>query len=109
MRRSEFGQTASLLAFRRLCVRAAFPFRATHVWTEPSSCFTCVGLERACKELGIAHRTTKPYTLQTNGMVECFSRRIQDEILCITVHSHRALEDLLRRFAQPIRPDASGC
>ncbi len=85
-------------AFLREVV-ATFPFRVTHVLTDRGSCFTCFGFERACEGLGIVHRRTKPYTPQTNGMVERFNRRVQDEVLRITVHSHRALEDLLRGFA----------
>jgi transposase InsO family protein len=89
---------ATAKAFLREVVEA-FPFRITHVLTDRGSCFTADGFERACAELGVAHRRTKPYTPQTNGMLERFNRRIQDEVLCITIHSHRALEELLRGFA----------
>ena len=44
------------------------------------------------------HRTTRPYTPKTNGMVERFNGRIQREVLGITVASHRELETLLQGF-----------
>ena len=42
------------------------------------------GFEAACQALGIDHRKTKPYTPQTNGMVERFNGRVQREVLGIT-------------------------
>jgi hypothetical protein len=76
----------------------AFPFQVTHVLTDRGSCFTADGFERACEVLGVAHRTTRPYTPKTNGMVERFNGRIQREVLGITVASHRDLETLLQGF-----------
>jgi transposase InsO family protein len=49
---------------------------------------------------GGAHRKTKPYTPQTNGLVERFNGRVQREVLGITVYSHRDLETLLKGFNQ---------
>ena len=77
---------------------AAFPFRITHVLTDRGSCFTADGFEAACQALGIDHRKTKPYTPQTNGMVERFNGRIGREVLVITVSSHRDLECLLHGY-----------
>jgi transposase InsO family protein len=54
---------------------AAFPFRLTHVLTDNGSCFT-PAFAKVCAELGAAYRHTKPYTPQTNGMVERFNGRI---------------------------------
>jgi transposase InsO family protein len=79
---------------------AAFPFRVTHLLTDRGSCFTAEGFEGRCRELGIEHRKTKPYTPRTNGMVERFNGRVQREVLGVTVASHRDLERLLAGFGQ---------
>ena len=64
---------ASAVAFLQEAVRA-FPFQVTHVLTDRGSCFTADGFEAACRTLGVAHRTTRPYTPRTNGMVEALQR-----------------------------------
>jgi len=74
---------------------AAFPFRVTRILTDRGSCFTAEGFERLCRELGVEHRKTRPYTPRTNGMAERFNGRVQREVLGITVASHRDLERLL--------------
>jgi transposase InsO family protein len=79
---------------------AAFPFRVTHVLTDRGSCFTADGFEELCRELGVEHRKTRPYTPRTNGMVERFNGRVQREVLGITVAGHRDLERLLAGFNQ---------
>jgi transposase InsO family protein len=79
---------------------AAFPFRVTHVLTDRGSCFTAEGFEKRCRELGVEHRKTRPYTPRTNGMAERFNGRVQREVLGITVASHRDLERLLAGFNQ---------
>src|SRR5881397_87885 len=89
----------SAVAFLTEAVQA-FPFQVTHVLTDRGSCFTADGFERACQSLGVEHRTTRPYTPRTNGMVERFNGRIQREVLGITVASHRDLETLLHGFNQ---------
>ena len=66
--------------------------------TDRGSCFTAEGFEEACRELGVEHRKTRPYTPRTNGMAERFNGRIQREVLGITVASHRDLERLLAGF-----------
>jgi transposase InsO family protein len=77
---------------------AAFPFRVTRLLTDRGSCFTAEGFERRCRELGVEHRKTRPYTPRTNGMVERFNGRVQREVLGITVAGHRDLERLLAGF-----------
>jgi transposase InsO family protein len=77
---------------------AAFPFRVTRILTDRGSCFTAEGFERLCRELGVEHRKTRPYTPRTNGMVERFNGRVRREVLGITVASHRDLERLLAGF-----------
>src|SRR5919206_20187 len=90
---------ASATAFLREAL-AAFPFRVTRVLTDRGSCFTAEAFEQACRELGVEHRTTRPYTPRTNGMVERFNGRVQRDVLGITVASHRDLERLLAGFNQ---------
>src|SRR4051794_9494107 len=77
---------------------AAFPFRVTHLLTDRGSCFTAEGFEKRCRELGVEHRKTRPYTPRTDGMVERFNGRVQREVLGITVAGHRDLERLLEGF-----------
>jgi transposase InsO family protein len=77
---------------------AAFPFRVTHLLTDRGSCFTAEGFERLCRELGVEHRKTRPYTPRTNGMAERFNGRVQREVLGITVAGHGDLERLLAGF-----------
>jgi transposase InsO family protein len=71
---------ASATAFLREAV-VAFPFRVTRVLTDRGSCFTADGFGKACRELGVEHRKTKPYTPRTNGMAERFNGRVQREVL----------------------------
>ena len=89
--------TASAVAFLKEAVQA-FPFTLTHVLTDRGSCFTADGFEALCREVKVQHRTTRPYTPKTNGMVERFNGRVQREVLGITIHSHADLETLLKGF-----------
>ena len=86
----------SAIAFLREAA-AAFPFRLTPGLTDHGRCFT-PAFAPACAELGAKYRHSKPYTPQTNGMVERFHRRVSSEVLGITLSSHRNLEQLLRGF-----------
>src|SRR5215211_4019931 len=86
----------SAIAFLREAA-AAFPFRLTHVLTDNGSCFT-PAFAKACAELGAEYRHTRPYSPQTNGMVERFNGRVGSEVLGITIYSHAQLEQLLRGF-----------
>jgi hypothetical protein len=75
----------------------AFPFRLTHVLTDNGSCFT-PAFAKLCAELGAEYRHTRPYSPQTNGMVERFNGQVGSEVLGITIWSHAQLEQLLRGF-----------
>ncbi len=88
--------TQSASAFLREAA-AAFPFRLTHVLTDNGSCFTAA-FAKVCAALGAEYRHTKPYSPPTNGLVERFNGRVGSEVLRITLHSHRGLEQLLRGF-----------
>jgi transposase InsO family protein len=74
------------------------PLQGHHVLTDRGSCFTAEGFEAACRKLGVQHRKTKPYTPQTNGMVERFNGRIGREVLVMCIGTHDALERLLRGY-----------
>jgi transposase InsO family protein len=91
--------TESAIAFLKQAI-GAFPFKITHVLTDRGSCFTADGFEDACRRLNVQHRTTRPYTPQTNGLVERFNGRVQREVLGITISRHRDLETLLNGFNQ---------
>lgn len=93
--------SASAGAFRK-AGRKAFPFRITHVLTDRGSCFTADDFERACTKIKVSHRTTRPYTPQTNGMVERFNGRIASEVLGINVAGHAALEIAAVRRGHPV-------
>ncbi len=79
--------TTSAVAFLNEAVRA-FPFKVTHVLTDRGSCFTADGFEEACRRLKLEHRKTKPYTPQTNGLVERVWLYLRERDL-----SHRMLDD----------------
>jgi transposase InsO family protein len=89
--------TASATAFLKEAI-CAFPFPVTPVLTDRGSCFVADAFEAACRRLKVEHRTTRPSTPRTNGMVERFNGRVQREVLGITIHSHRDLETLLHGF-----------
>ena len=89
----------SALAFLDEAV-AALPFRIRYLLTDRGSCFTAEAFEARCLMLGIEHRKTRPYSPQTNGMVERFNGRVGQEVLTITVGGHRDLEHLLLGYNQ---------
>ncbi|KLK89927.1 hypothetical protein AA309_28610 [Microvirga vignae] len=69
----------SAIAFFKEAI-AACPFKITHVLTDGGSCFTADRFDAACRKLKVEHRRTKPYTPQTNGLVERFNGRVQREV-----------------------------
>jgi transposase InsO family protein len=46
--------------------------RITRVMTDNGSCYRSRAFAKACRDLGVKHLTTKPYTPQTNGKAERF-------------------------------------
>jgi transposase InsO family protein len=89
----------SALAFVDEAV-AALPFRIRYLLTDRGSCFTPDAFAARCLMLGIEHRRTRPYSPQTNGMVERFNARIGQEVLTIAIGGHRDLEHLLLGYSQ---------
>lgn len=89
--------SASAIAFL-IEALGTLPFKVTHVLTDRGSCFTSEAFEDACRRHRVEHRTTRPYTPRTNGMVERFNGRVQREVLGITIYSHPDLETVLNGF-----------
>jgi transposase InsO family protein len=88
-----------MLPYRRFAdTLAGACAQLTHILTDRGSCFTADLFENACADLKISRRMTRPYTPQTNGMVERFNGRIASEVLGINVGSHADLETLLVGF-----------
>ncbi len=85
-------------------VKAAFPFKITHILTDRGSCFTADAFEKACQDQGVDRRRTRAYSPQTNGMVERFNGRIATEVLPINVAHHVDLEALLRGVQPRLQP-----
>ena len=55
--------------------------------------------DKTCKTNKIEHRLTMPYTPQTNGMIERFNRRIQENVLDIyKFNSQKKLEESLNKY-----------
>ena len=54
--------------------------------------------DRACEELGIEHRLTRPRTPRTNGMVERFNGRIADVLRTHRFNSQEDLNATLLRY-----------
>ena len=98
----------SAIAFLKEAVRA-FPFKITHVLTDRGSCFTADGFEEACRKLKVEHRTTKPYTPQTNGLVERFNGRVQREVLGITICEPSGSGDAAQGLQRGLQPETPAC
>lgn len=94
----EQKDAASAVAFFKECL-AFFPFRVKKLLTDNGREFTLKGfrnrwgsrvntrhaLDALCEALGIEHRTTRPYTPKTNGMVERMNGLTKEA----TVKAHR--------------------
>ncbi|MEM9378807.1 MAG: IS481 family transposase [Planctomycetota bacterium] len=53
--------------------------RTKRILTDNGSCYVARDFDEACDELGIEHRTTRPYRPQTNGKAERFIQTILRE------------------------------
>jgi transposase InsO family protein len=58
------------------------------VMTDNGSCYRSKAFARACRQLGIKHVTTKPYTPQTNGKAERFIQTALREWAYATAFDH---------------------
>ena len=100
----------SAVRFIHQCVKV-FPFKINTVLTDNGKEFTDAytrgrkkpsgnhPFDKACKELGITHRLTKPYKPQTNGMVERLIGKIETMVTRkYTASSHEDLFGAIARF-----------
>jgi transposase InsO family protein len=92
--------TSNAIGFLIEAVRA-FLLKVAHVLTDRGSCFTADGFEEACHKLKVEHRRTKPYTPQTNSLVERFNGRVQREVLGITLLPSRSEDRCSRASTKP--------
>jgi transposase InsO family protein len=60
------------------------------VMTDNGSCYRSKAFARACKQLGIKHILTKPYTPQTNGKADDTSFRVGYSAVLEAVEAHAA-------------------
>ena len=58
------------------------------VLTDNGSCYKSAKFRRACKELGIIHKRTRPYRPQTNGKAERFIRTALQEWAYARTYTH---------------------
>ena len=56
--------------------------------TDNGSCYQSKAFARACKQLGVKHIKTKPYTPQTNGKAERFIQTALREWAYATAFEH---------------------
>ena len=64
---------AAIASYQRLGVTVA------RVMTDNGSCYKARAFRQACRELGLRHIRTKPYTPKTNGKAECFIQTLLRE------------------------------
>jgi transposase InsO family protein len=103
----------SAIAFLRDTVETFARLGVTigRIMTDNGSCYRSKAFAKACKELGIKHLTTKPYTPQTNGKAERFIQSAIREWAYATAFLHsdcrkQALPAWLHRYNWH-RPHAS--
>ena len=58
------------------------------VLTDNGACYKSWKFRQACRELGIKHKRTKPYHLQTNGKAERFTRTALKEWVYAYTYTH---------------------
>jgi transposase InsO family protein len=75
----ERKETAAAFLARACAWFAAAGITIERVISDNGACYRSRAWARACAELGIAHKRTRPYRPQTNGKVERFHRTLADE------------------------------
>jgi len=74
----ETATTATAVLGRAVAWFAARGVRVESVLSDNGSAYRSNAWRDACRDLGIAHRRTRPYRPQTNGKIERFHRTLSD-------------------------------
>jgi hypothetical protein len=74
-------KAVSAIAFLKAAVAyyASLGVTVSRVMTDNGSCYNAFAFRDACRELGLKHIRTKPYTPQTNGKAERFIKTALNE------------------------------
>jgi transposase InsO family protein len=67
---------------------ASLGIKVTRVMTDNGSCYKALDFRRACRDLGLKHIRTKPYTPKTNGKAERFIQTALREWAYAQAYSH---------------------
>ena len=91
-------KAASAVLFLKTAVAyyAGLGVAVTRVMTDNGSCYRAFAFRNACRELGLRHIRTKPYTPKTNGKAERFIQTALREWAYAQAYptSHRRAEEL---------------
>ena len=68
-------ESATAFLKAALAYYASLGVTVTRVMTDNGSCYRSKTFARACRDLGLRHIRTKPYTPKTNGKAERFIRK----------------------------------
>ena len=88
---------------------AAFPFRVTRLLTDRGSCFTAEGFEKACRELGVEHRETRPYTPRTTAWSSASTAGSSARCSASPPPAAATSSGRSPASVRPMTPAASGC
>ena len=87
----------SAIAFLKACIAyyASIGVAVSRVMTDNGSCYRSKAFAKACRDLGLKHIRTRPYTPKTNGKAERFIQTALTEwayAVAYPTSSHRAAE-----------------
>jgi transposase InsO family protein len=80
----------SAIAFLKAAIAyyASLGIKVTRVMTDNGSCYKASDFRRACRDLGLKHIRTKPYTPKTNGKAERFIQTCLREWAYAQAYNH---------------------
>ena len=80
----------SAVAFLKAAIAyyASLGIKVTRVMTDNGSCYKAFDFRRACRDLGLKHIRTKPYTPKTNGKAERFIQTALREWAYAQAYNH---------------------